>query len=119
MRSLNIMSPDAGRVFRVWVAPDSQVYLAGSLPELHRVLESVWGRVDPAGRPRSLDLLGHTTADHHLLRLGRTVIDMLDPVVARFFDTLAATGLLPKLGIVAVRLLGRETAVTEAGHRTM
>ena len=73
----------------------------------------------PADLVLTCDLLGHTTADHHLLRLGRTAIDMLDPVVARFFGTLAATGLLPALGIAAVRLLGRETAVTEAGHRTM
>lgn len=118
-KPLNVMSPDAAPAFRGWIAWDTQVYLAASLPELQRVLESARVRVDPAVRPRSLDLLGHTTADHHLLRLGRTAIDMLDPVVARFFGTLAATGLLPALGIVAVRLLGRETAATEMGHRTM
>jgi hypothetical protein len=118
-RPLNVMSPDAVPVFRGWVSQDSPVYLAASLPELRGVLESVRFRVDPLGRPRSLDLLGHSTDGHHLLRLGKTAIDMLDPAVATFFSTVATTDLLPALGIVSVRLLGCETAVTDEGHRTM
>jgi hypothetical protein len=65
------------------------------------------------------DLLGHSTRGHRLLRLGDTPIDMLDPTVARFFQALASVRLLPRLGVTAVRLLGCETAVTDAGQRTL
>ena len=67
----------------------------------------------------TLDLIGHSTRDHHLLRLGDDRIDMLDPVVARFFRSLAAEHLLSRLGVVAVRLLGCETAVSPSGKRTL
>jgi hypothetical protein len=63
--------------------------------------------------------MGHSTAGHHLLRLGTTPIDRLDRAVTRFFRALATAVLLPALGIVAVRLLGCQTAVTDAGHRTV
>ena len=89
---------------------------AGSLPQLRSVLES---GLEPVAGPCTLDLIGHSTAGHHLLRLGRTPIDMLDRSVAGFFEELAAAGLLPGLGITAVRLLGCETAATDAGRRTL
>jgi hypothetical protein len=117
MEAICVMSPDAEPVFRRGVARYTTVCRAGSLPELRDVLESLRGQ--PYGGARSLDLLGHSTSGHHLLRLGRTPIDMLNPVVARFFRALAADDLLPALGIAAVRLLGCETAVTDAGHRTI
>lgn len=44
---------------------------------------------------------------------------MLDPVVARFFRSIAADCLLPRLEVVAVRLLGCETAVSPGGKRTL
>jgi len=65
----------------------------------------------------TLDLTGHSTRDHHLLRLGDD--RMLDPVVARFFRSLAAEHLLSRLGVVAVRLLGCETAASPSGKRTL
>jgi hypothetical protein len=89
---------------------------AGSLVELRAILER---RLEGTPSPATLDLIGHSTREHHLLRLGATPIDMLDPYVARFFGTLAEARLLPRAGIVAVRLLGCETAVTDAGQRTM
>lgn len=67
----------------------------------------------------TLDLIGHSTRGHRYLRIGSTAIDMLDPTVARFFDDLAASGLIVRLGIRAVRLLGCETAVEIAGQRTI
>jgi hypothetical protein len=91
------------------------VHRAASLRDLRGVLE---GRRE-ATPPLTLDLIGHSTRDHHLLRLGDAVIDMLDPVVARFFTSVAEERLLPRLGIVAVRLLACETAVTPAGRRTL
>jgi hypothetical protein len=44
---------------------------------------------------------------------------MLDPQVSAFFRGLAQAGLLPRLQVAAVRLLGCETAVTDAGQRTL
>ena len=44
---------------------------------------------------------------------------MLDQQVARFFRALDAERLLDRLQIVAVRLLGCQTAVTDAGQRTL
>src|SRR5262249_36056036 len=60
-----------------------------------------------------------STSGHHLLRLGSNPIDMLDPAVARFFRATATADLMSSLGIAAIRLLGCETAVTEAGQRTI
>src|SRR5262245_17647358 len=117
MDAVCVLSPDAEPVFRRGVARYTTVYRAGSLLELRDVLESLRGQ--PYGGARSLDLLGHSTSGHHLLRLGRTPIDMLNPAVSRYFQGLAASELLPALGISAVRLLGCETAVTDAGHRTI
>lgn len=67
----------------------------------------------------TLDLIGHSTRGHRYLRIGRTSIDLLDPEVARFFAQLGASGILTRLGIGAVRLLGCETAVEIAGQRTI
>jgi hypothetical protein len=83
---------------------------------VHQVLHRHPGQ---ARTPATLDLIGHSTRDHHLLRLGNTPIDMLDRQVARFFRDLADEGLLARLHIGAVRLLGCQTAVTDAGQRTL
>jgi hypothetical protein len=114
---LNVASPDCAEAFFAGrVSRCVDLHHAGSLPELRRVLEH---RLDRGVSPTVLDLLGHSTRDHHLLRLGQTPIDMLDPNVERFFAALADDEVLPRLGIVALRLLGCETAVTVAGRRTM
>ncbi len=63
-------------------------------------------------------MIGHSTRDHHLLRLGDTAIDMLDTRVARFFRAIADDHLLSRLEVVAVRLLGCQTAVSPGGRRT-
>ncbi len=116
-RSLNIASPDcAERFFAGRTARCVDLHHAASLPELRRVLER--HRADGAG-PVTLDLIGHSTRHHHLLRLGHTPIDMLDRDVARFFRALAHDGVLARPDVVAVRLLGCETAVTDGGRRTM
>jgi hypothetical protein len=115
--SLNVASPDCSEAFFAGRAARCvNMYHAGSLGELHEVLRR--RRTDVVS-PVTLDLIGHSTRGHHLLRLGDTPIDMLNPVVARFFDALAETRVLDLLGIVAVRLLGCETAVTDSGRRTL
>jgi hypothetical protein len=113
---LTVASPDCAEdFFSGPVARVVHLHHAGSLRQLRAVLDDR----SPVAGPVTLDLIGHSTAQHHLLRLGNTAIDMLDRTVAGFFTDLAATGLLPRLGITAVRLLGCETAVTDAGQRTL
>ena len=118
IRSLNIASPDCAEAFFSGRAARCvNMQHAGSLVELRDVLEHRLHHHTAA--PATLDLIGHSTREHHLLRLGDTPIDMLDPGVARFFHTLAQTRQLPRLQIVAVRLLGCQTAVTDSGQRTL
>jgi hypothetical protein len=113
------MSPDTEQIYGRHAARCASAHRAGSLAELRAVLESLPGEAAAPGALRSLDLLGHSTAGHHLLRLGSTPIDMLDPVVARFFRASATADLMASLGIGTVRLLGCQTAVTDAGQRTI
>ena len=44
---------------------------------------------------------------------------MLDPAVARFFRSIADDHLLSRLEVVAMRLLGCETAVSPSGKRIL
>jgi hypothetical protein len=113
---LNIISPDAEGFLVGAEGRCAGRHRAGSLGDLRAVLEQ---QFDAPVVPRTLDLIGHSTRDHHLLRLGEDRIDMLDPVVARFFRALAAEQVLTRLGVVAVRLLGCETAVSPTGQRTL
>src|SRR5213083_1983610 len=114
--SLNIISPDVEELFFGAVARCTDLHRASSLADLRAVLER---RLDGPTSPITLDLIGHSTRDHHLLRLGDTAIDMLDTVVARFFRSMADDQLLSRLEVVAVRLLGCETAVSPSGKRTL
>jgi hypothetical protein len=111
-----------------FVAPDVDVPVRGgdndwrvrtvaSLDEMHTELKAIADRA-PQGL-RTLDLIGHATRDHSLLRFGDTAIDMFRPSVARLFAAIRAEELLQELGITAVRLLGCSTALTPAGQRTM
>src|SRR5262245_47169239 len=70
-------------------------------------------------RPRTLDLFGHSTARDGLLRLGDWVIDAGEPAVLAWFRALADAGVLPRLGIRALRLLACRTAATERGRATI
>jgi hypothetical protein len=80
-------------------------------------LEQMLGRLLAAGAPptpKTLDLIGHSTAGPSLLMLGDWVIDAASPTVTAYFRELAEQEVLPRLGIHAVRLLGCLTADT--GH---
>src|SRR5215468_11654512 len=114
---LNVASPDcAEEFFSGRAARCVTMRHAASLADLRAVLERC---LDDPAQPVTLDLIGHSTRGHRLLRLGRTPIDMLDLHVAGFFRTLAHDQLLTRLRVTAVRLLGCETAVTDAGQRTL
>ena len=69
--------------------------------------------------PKTLDLLGHSAASTSQLRLGDWVIDAARPEVTAWVHALAADQVLPRLGIHAVRLLGCNTAGTEAARTTL
>jgi hypothetical protein len=114
MTPFNVVSPDIE--FFGPRADRANLRFAASLPDLRDALENGF---EPASGPATLDLTGHSTRGHHLLRLGGTPIDMLDRRVHRFFTDLATAALLPRLGIATVRLLGCETALTDAGRRTL
>jgi len=114
---LNVASPDCAEDF--FAGPAARCFFlwrAAGLAELREVLDHC---LDLPARPSTLDLIGHSTRGHRLLRLGQTPIDMLDPRVSAFFRELAQAGPLPRLQVTAVRLLGCETAVTDAGQRTL
>lgn len=117
IRSLNVISPDAEDLF---YGPGSvrcvELHRACSLGDVRAVLER---QLDHPTSPMTLDLMGHSTRDHHLLRMGDDRVDMLDPAVARFFRAVANDQLLSRLEVVTVRLLGCETAVTAGGQRTL
>src|SRR5262245_54980837 len=89
----------------------------GSLEEMHSELKALTTRV-PTGA-RMLDLIGHSTRDHHHLRFGDTPIDMRRPSVARLFEAIRSEGLLEQLGVTALRLLGCSTAVVPSSQWTM
>jgi hypothetical protein len=114
MTVLNVVSPDAETFFFGRTPRCVNLRRAGSLGELAAILRE---RTPGPAPPVTLDLLGHSTREHHLLRLGDTPIDMLDPHVARFFHDCA--GLLGTAGVTAIRLLGCQTAVTDSGRRTV
>jgi len=69
-------------------------------------LEAMLDRLPPVpGGGATLDLVAHTTGPK-LLRLGATVLDPETPRVAATFARLGREGVLPRLGIAALRLLG-------------
>jgi hypothetical protein len=114
---LSIASPDCAEEFFAGQAPRCVTLRhVASLAGLREVLDHC---LDGPAHPVTLDLIGHSTRGHRLLRLGATAIDMLDRHVAGFFHTLAHDQLLTRLHVTAVRLLGCETAVTDAGQRTI
>lgn len=106
-------------------------------PELHKIEHAIAhplvidGRADleatlcallsraHSGAPKTLDLIGHSTAGASLLALGTWVIDASSPIVTAFFRELADQNVLPRLGVTAVRLLGCSTAETAHGKWTM
>ena len=114
--SLNIVSTDVESLLFGPVQQRAGFHRVASLGDVRAVLE---GRTGVPGQRVNLDLIGHSTRDHHLLLLGDTPVDMFDRGVAQWFRSLAADQLLERLGVVAVRLLGCETAVSTGGRRTM
>jgi hypothetical protein len=114
---LNIVSAGALETISEPMARAANTFIVTSLPGMTHALEV------QAARPRvaalAVDLVGHSTRDHQLLRLGSTTIDALDLGVLRFFERVARSGILCDINAVCLRLLGCETATSPSGQRTM
>lgn len=85
-------------------------------------LEALFGELLAVGAkptPKTLDLIGHSTAGKSHLVLGDWVLDATSPTVTAFFRGLADNDVLPRLGVTAVRLLGCTTATTDQGRWTV
>jgi hypothetical protein len=93
--------------------------MVGGRSELEQVLCDLVASQDTEPPPTTLDLIGHSTSDHSLLRLGYWIIDGGKLTVSAFFRELADCDVLGRLGVTAVRLLGCETAVTAQGKATL
>lgn len=115
--SLNIVSIGALETVPEAMLRAQRTVVATSLGDLVRALEAE--RARPRSEALAIDLIGHSTRDHQLLRLGGTVIDALDLGVLRTFEAIARTGILGELRAVCLRLLGCETARSPSGQRTM
>lgn len=92
--------------------------LVGGRADLEHALGELIAR-GATPTPTTLDLIGHTTSDKSLLVLGDWVIDATNPTVTSFFRGLADSGVIEKLGIVSLRLLGCTSADTAHGRWTI
>ncbi len=115
--SLVTSYPDAEvtRLTRLLVDPlpiDGRASLERTLGELATVAGN------HSSQARTLDLIGHATADG-LLRLGDWVVDGDSPTVNAFFRGIADVELLPRLNVTSVRVLGCSTAVGARARRTL
>lgn len=117
IRSINIVSNGVLDILSEPLKAAENTTIVKSLHEARRVLD-VYGAKPPAPAV-TVDLLGHSTRDHQLLRLGGTVIDALDPLVRRFFEEVERSQVLRAMNAVSVRLLGCETGVSPSGLRTL
>jgi hypothetical protein len=93
----------------------------GGRAELEELLAQLLAARDGGATtaPKTLDLIGHSTASAALLRLGDWIIDAASPPVAAWLRALAARDVLPRLGIHAVRLLACRTTDTDRGRATV
>jgi hypothetical protein len=117
--SLNLVTADALDVIPVAMRYAAGTSIAASLDALPPVLEAQAAHWRGTAIELDIDLVGHSTRDHQILRIGATAIDTLDLGVRRFFEQLARTGLLGAVNAASLRLLGCETAVSPSGQRTL
>ncbi len=115
--SINIVSADVLDVLPEPLKVAENTTIVKSLREVRQALDAFGAR--PPLPTVTVDLLGHSTRDHKLLRLGGTIIDALDPLIRRFFEEVERSQVLRAMNAVSVRLLGCETGVSPSGQRTL
>jgi len=91
--------------------------LVGGRADLEELFSTLL-ECDQPRTPKTLDLIGHSTADC-LLQLGDWVIEGTRPSVVSYFRGLADNEVLSRLGIYAIRLLGCSTATTPRARATI
>ena len=114
---LNLVSATALETVPPAMMRAASSFVARSLHDLEPALED-WAARPPAAAV-AIDLIGHSTRDHQLLRLGSSTIDALDLGVLRCFERIARSGVLREINAVCLRLIGCETALSASGQRTM
>ena len=121
VRPLNIVSVGALETVPDAMLRGPNTFVATSLRDVTRALEAQLATQGgaPGVAAVAIDLVGHSTRDHQLLRLGSSVVDALDLTVLRFFERIARSGVLRNIGAACLRLLGCETAMSPSGQRTM
>jgi hypothetical protein len=100
-----------------------QATVTGALPVDGRgELDEVIGRLlacDAPPTPKTLDLIGHTTADEPRLQLGNWVIDAADALTRAIVRELGDHDAFSRLGVTAVRLVGSRTAATASARQRL
>ncbi len=117
MRSINVISATGDAVMLAIEAHCAHFHRVGSLAELRELLLTLPASDPP--EPVTLDLLGHSGSAAKLFQLGSSTINPCDRRVDLFFRDLARDRVLARLGVVALRLIGCETAVTPGGQYTL
>lgn len=102
---------------RVHAVVEHTVLVEGRL-ELEETFGTLLAARTVPPMPKTLDLVGHTTAAS-LLDLGGWVLDRQNPTVTAFFRELADQDVLSRLGIGAIRLVGCGTASTPRARDTL
>jgi hypothetical protein len=113
-RHITVCPDPADGALKQTLANVDEVRPVAGLPGLRGLLEELGGAPG-----RTLDLVAHADGPTGLVRLGDSPIDMGRRDVEAFFQELGSRGLLERLGIVEVRLLGCRTASTGAGRETL
>jgi len=117
--SINVVGYELDGALSATVKRIEHVEQVSAFNDLPLVLQR-WNAVRrDTHRVCTLDLLGHSTGASRHLELGQSIINMDDPTIIVQATTLARSGLLNRLFIGAVRLLGCSTAVELGGQRTM
>ncbi|WP_437296346.1 hypothetical protein [Sorangium sp. So ce426] len=111
---ISVMGPAEDPVLRGIVERCPRIVQVASLDALALHLE----RRAAAEGPTTLDLNGHSTP-HNLLRFAGVVVDLFQPEVAAFFSGLSESGVLDRLHVSGVRLLGCHTALGPVAQRTL
>jgi hypothetical protein len=91
--------------------------LVQSLDGMRRLLDELGACPAASGRgnKRTLDLIAHSD-QLRLLHLGKSVVDPRQESVRLVFEQIAASGLVHRLNISELRLLGCETAMSVEGQ---
>lgn len=111
--SLSVVSDPLDEELSSIVAKLHHKYLVGGRADVEVLLCRLLADGSTA---RSLDLIGHSSIDRTLLRLGDWILDPRHHATTAFFRGLADNDVFTRLGTSSLRLFGCETASTPDGR---